>query len=446
MDFVRLLIKACVNSIVEFANLLGCLKVKIDCNEHRIFKAEIDIARRYIWLSSLLKWNKSIYKECFLTTFSLNPTIEMYNRLLEIAQETTTNFCQYHLPLIADQPSYICDICGIEINIEQPESIGNLLALTGEPDSNPPTNDPHYVPGAILDTDWCELAPSIQEDILTLIHSLRNKNLSWSLDWKSIRKICLILMIEENKLALIRQQFEGANDVLKFVRLDTRVYRHLPEQDCPGGVEEGYENYDEESEEETVFVKKLTEIKSEIKGDNLPSTSKEIKKKTKKIKIKELIDTVPKKRGRKLGSKNGVGVKPKYICTRKPGERRGRKPKINLTDPATLPKELLELVNKPIETENEFNYQNFDTSLLEMPQQIIQLYPLTVQHDEPQIQRANSIERVVDDALECINNTLTPTSSILPQTQSSDCVTPEPITTNLNQVVSMGELLQILFY
>lgn len=339
MELVQPILKLCVECIMEQVNLLEALKIRIDCDEHRILSAEIHMSGKYYWLSNLLKWNKNVYKECFLTTFSLNPNYETYSKIVQIAGEVM-NICQYHTALVPDQPVIICEKCGVEINKEQPDNLGALLAITGNPLVNDQTYDPFFVPSTVLDSDWSDIPVELIADITTLINSPRVKNLSWSMSWDILRQNCASLLVVENKLQLLRQQYQRANSSLKFIKLDTRNFHHLPEQDCPGGVENGYED-DEESDEEdivksddpdfkTVEPIKKKKIRTEVKPDVAgPSTGQiDKKKKPKKEVVSTEIDSekLTKKRGRKKGSKNGT-ITSKYICTRKPGERRGRKPK-----------------------------------------------------------------------------------------------------------------------
>lgn len=388
---------------MEEINLYEALKIHNGCDEKRMMKAEIRMSRKYFWLTNLLKWNNNVYKECYLTAFSLNPCQETYDKILQIGLSTgELNTCRYHKPILPDIPTTICDKCGLLINKQKPEDMGALLAITGQPLVDAQTYNPLFVPSTVLDSDWNNIPNELIADITTIISSPRVKTLSWSMDWETLKLNCHHLLHVDNKLELLRQQYPRANASLQYVKLDTRDFHHLPEQEYPGGVELGYED-DEDTEgeendenrlesdpdfksekkkpEKPIKKKKIyTEVKSEVlvsKGPKPidenraePEKKKSAKKKFTEVKSESITNGEPvqynlspeemqkliAKRGRKLGSKNGTGRK--RISTRKPGERRGRKPKDLI----------LPIVPVEIETETtyaDFNYAQFDTSLLE---------------------------------------------------------------------------------
>lgn len=184
----RIILELYINGItMDLNNLenLKCVKA-IDCL--LISEFEKYISQKYIQLSELLKSYKNYVRECLLTAFSLNPCLEIYNKLEKS-------------PLKKNHASA-------------------LFSISGDHYMGFPNYDEYETPNLILDSAFTdEISLTAREDLTRIINLPRIKTLSWSIDWDLLKIECEKLMTGDRKMELIKQNYALANKDLKYCHL-----------------------------------------------------------------------------------------------------------------------------------------------------------------------------------------------------------------------------------
>lgn len=184
----RIILELYINAItMDLNNLenLKCVKA-IDCL--LISEFEKYISQKYIQLAELLKSYKNYVRECLLTAFSLNPCMEIYNKLAKS-------------PLRKNHASA-------------------LFSISGSQYMGFPKYNEYESPNLILDSAFSdEISETAREDLTRIINSPRIKTLSWSFEWYTLKIECEKLMTGDRKMELIKQNYALANKDLKYCHL-----------------------------------------------------------------------------------------------------------------------------------------------------------------------------------------------------------------------------------
>lgn len=184
----RVILELYINGITMDLNNLEILKSVKVFNCLQIIEFEKYISQKYIQLSELLNSYKNYVRECLLTAFSLNPCLEIFNRLARF-------------PLRKNHSAALFSISG-----EHYMSFDNY--------------NEYESPNLVLDSAFSEeISVTVREDLTRIINLPRIKTLSWSIDWSQLKIECEKLMSGDNKLELVKQYYALANNDLKYCHL-----------------------------------------------------------------------------------------------------------------------------------------------------------------------------------------------------------------------------------
>lgn len=162
---------------------------KNDCREdaETLFGFEKKLSDWYFLLALFFEDDFSIKRECILTAYSLNPTESNFEVVSKCNSKDNTN---------NENLSTYC------------------------------------IP------EW------LQSDVQYLLTWPRIKTLSWSKSWLELRAECQIYLQSKKKIERIRMATAAANNDLKNLndKLNYKLYANWKSNNCPGGIEAGFEN------------------------------------------------------------------------------------------------------------------------------------------------------------------------------------------------------------
>lgn len=271
-------------------------KRKLNPEEGGVKSAEIGLAAAFSSLAELVRANVRICRECVLTAFSLNPTKERYDKLVEltalsmeqsikIEPTATSAIGEVSVPspsvTVADYnqammeqhsrgavvgepppgsgggPGGGCD--GADINagsgcsslifasvkeaLEDADSGVDLSDVTnggGEQELGSPCTlsvEEEFSPYSDSAAASLGVSEAVIKDLAVVVHSWRWELLSWKLGWEKLGPLCQRYMAKQEEMRAVTKD-------LLFLNIDYSRFKDMPrpERDEFWGIEKGYEN------------------------------------------------------------------------------------------------------------------------------------------------------------------------------------------------------------
>lgn len=182
-------------------------------------------------LADILKDNVQVSRECALTAFSLDPTlerlriIEEYARLSGIAVLDTGQIweCKLHPPVTStDEICWICNACGkwmCKPNLD--------LHLS--------TN---FALNEALNFETLGISSQLCDDLAVVLNGPRYQLLCWLLRWKDLHRLCEMYLNDMERTKNLVTE-------LKFVEIDYSMFVSVKREpiDEHSGIEKGYEHF-----------------------------------------------------------------------------------------------------------------------------------------------------------------------------------------------------------
>ena len=200
-----------------------------------IKSAEISLATQFSKLSDLVRADVQICKEVALTAFSLHPTKERFEKLVELAV----------LPLKTAPTSASGAVVEGEIGSGK---VGSSVEEDAKQETT--TSASLGVPESVI------------EDIVTVVGNCRWDVLTWRKGWAHLEPLCQRYMAEQDKMTSVTKE-------LNFLEIDYSRFKDIPrpERGQFWGIEKGFEKcldpqYDETAEKNPPPVKAKRQKKS----------------------------------------------------------------------------------------------------------------------------------------------------------------------------------------
>lgn len=235
-------------------------------NAEEILALEKQTSKRYLFLAKFLQAYPKLEQECILTAFSMNPTIECFELVCDLA-ERCQQLIQDHMP--------------------KNESIDALHSITS---SDVLLSSKEYdalqAPNRLLDS-LTGLSEGVRSDLVCLLTMPRIKNLNWLLPWSELKCECESLLVEEKKRQIVEQTTAKANDSLKFINLNYEDYKDFTPHEYPG-IETGYEIYVADSDSCESFTNAyVSDGEGGASTDTAPESKLYIRKVTQRLKARK---------------------------------------------------------------------------------------------------------------------------------------------------------------
>uniref|UniRef100_A0A1Y1N9Y8 Uncharacterized protein n=1 Tax=Photinus pyralis TaxID=7054 RepID=A0A1Y1N9Y8_PHOPY len=188
----------------------------------------------FLKLADVIDHNIRLCRESVLTAFSLNPSQEILDRIVSLANATGYEVvtpvhlwkCDHPPSDSSDEVSYKCSLCGdYKCHIELQSSLKSNTALSD---------------AVQAETD---LSCHLRDDLVVVLSSPRYHFLNWLGTWKNLYQLCVMYLADPDKVKNIITD-------LKFVDIDYSRFlgiKREPEDENANGIERGYEHYLEES-------------------------------------------------------------------------------------------------------------------------------------------------------------------------------------------------------
>lgn len=210
-----------------------------DYNAAKIVELEKTIAPRFLFMGRALCNYPQITRECILTAYSLAPSKELYDAVVNMARKIYTHW------EIADDGSTSGYLENQNDRIETFHVLGDKIPQT--------EYNENEVPSSIFDSILV-LSETVRIAITTLLHTIRLKTLSWADPWPILNQRCRELLNPKRKLSIADKTTAGYNSRLKYLNLNPADYAHLKPREYPG-YEPGYEHYAQiEKEDSSVEI------------------------------------------------------------------------------------------------------------------------------------------------------------------------------------------------
>ena len=200
-----------------------------------IKSAEISLATQFSKLADLVRADVQICKEVALTAFSLHPTKERFEKLVELAV----------LPLKTAPTSASGAVVEGEIGSGK---VGSSVEEDAKQETT--TSASLGVPESVI------------EDIVTVVGNCRWDVLTWRKGWAHLEPLCQRYMAEQDKMTSVTKE-------LNFLEIDYSRFKDIPrpERGQFWGIEKGFEKcldpqYDETAEKNPPPVKAKRQKKS----------------------------------------------------------------------------------------------------------------------------------------------------------------------------------------
>ncbi|XP_044256419.1 uncharacterized protein LOC123006196 isoform X2 [Tribolium madens] len=189
------------------------------------------LANGFSNLADILKDNVQVSRECALTAFSLEPTLDRLRKIEELAKLSGFNVldtgqiweCKLHPPVTsADEISWICNACGkwmCKPNLD--------LRLT--------TN---FALNEALNFEQLGISSQLCDDLAVVLNGPRYHLLSWLLRWEDLHRLCEMYLNDMERTKNLVTE-------LKFVDIDYSMFAGVKREpvDELAGIERGYERF-----------------------------------------------------------------------------------------------------------------------------------------------------------------------------------------------------------
>ena len=205
---------------------------KLIGDKEALKRAEINLAKQISKLADLVRTSIGICKEVALTAFSLDPTQERFDNLVELA--TKIEQASASLPSTSVAQA-VKERSSAKEGLEDANSgldSNDDNDFVEEDEISSQDNDMTYLKS---DAASLGVSESLVEDLVSVVDSSRWRVLSWKRGWPALKTLCHQYLTDQGK-SVVKE--------LKFVQIDHSQYEDGPrmengEYDC---VEKGYEN------------------------------------------------------------------------------------------------------------------------------------------------------------------------------------------------------------
>ena len=272
---------------------------KLNADRNAVKSAEITLATEFSKLAELVRANIRICKEVALTAFSLHPTKERFDKLVELAAlpleqafktepASTCTMGELSLPspsvAISDLTQAVKECHSRGAVVGEPPPGGDIASGSGcssstlasvkealeDADSGVDLSDVTNGAGELGvaspsqddETTYSNSAAaslgvseSVIQDLVNVVSSCRWDVLTWKKGWTDLETLCQRYMAEQEKMRSVTEE-------LNFLNIDYSQFkdRPRPERDEFWGIEKGYEKciepqYDETAERSRPRVK-----------------------------------------------------------------------------------------------------------------------------------------------------------------------------------------------
>lgn len=205
------------------ADLNNLESQKLNQNGEEIKIAEIGLAVAFSKLAEFVRANLRICREIALTAFSLHPTKERFNKLVELVLEQVAKEKSESAIREEGPSTLIKSPCGI---VEKEIKIA----------SNFPLEEETQLPYSDSDATALGLSEPVIRDLASIVHSVRWDVLTWKNGWKELEPLCRRYMVDQENMRSVTKE-------LLFLKVDYNQFKDMPrqERDENWGIEKGYE-------------------------------------------------------------------------------------------------------------------------------------------------------------------------------------------------------------
>ncbi|KAL1493032.1 hypothetical protein ABEB36_011174 [Hypothenemus hampei] len=199
--------------------------------EEKVKLTTARLARSFSNLAELLNNHVKVARECILTAFSLEPTKDRLDQIVEFAKQSGFPVldtgqqwkCRLHPPILStDELAWICPDCGEWMC--KPH-------LTASLQMNTPLQE-------ALQESVLGISEALCDDLVVCVSNPRYQILNWLLSWEDLYRLCILYLNDPEKTKNFVTE-------LKFVDVDYAMFDHIKREpvDEFSGIEKGYEQY-----------------------------------------------------------------------------------------------------------------------------------------------------------------------------------------------------------
>ncbi|CAG2053225.1 unnamed protein product [Timema podura] len=247
------------------------------------------LSKSYINFANLVYEYKEIRRECIITAFSLNPTVECLELLKNSANENLVEgeehnitrenskvnelpICDLHPPYIISNKSHgeLCSQCGEFTGMKKkklkrmPEGVvDGQDVIEDETESETESGDPYTYFIKVLEP--LQLTKDLCHDFISILQNPRDKSFKVIADGTELESICYEYL--NYKRTILKE--------LKYLTIDYKVFDGIPRQEEGTGIEKGYEDFLDSTDSSCKLVHK----------DDVPPVSKRGKPKANEKRI-----------------------------------------------------------------------------------------------------------------------------------------------------------------
>nr|CAD7398630.1 unnamed protein product [Timema cristinae] len=247
------------------------------------------LSKSYLKFANLVYEYKEIRRECIITAFSLNPTVECLELLKNSAnankaegEEHNINrenskvnelpTCDLHPPYIISNKSHgeLCSQCGEFTGMKkkrlkrmQEGVVDGQDVIEEETESETESGDPYTYFIKVLEP--LQLTKDLCHDFISILQNPRDKSFKVIADGTELESICNEYL--NYKRTILKE--------LKYLTIDYKVFDGIPRQEEGTGIEKGYEDFLDSTDSSCKRVHK----------DDVPPVSKRGKPKAKEKRI-----------------------------------------------------------------------------------------------------------------------------------------------------------------
>ena len=214
-----------------------------------------------------------------LAAFSLHPTPERFDKLVELATKVNRVSASLLSPdaVIDDVASGSGQSSNAKEGLEDADSGFDSSAATNEEIADPISSDDDTLMYSKLDADNLGVSESMVVDLGTVVGSCQWRVFSWQKGWPALKTLCEEYLADPEKMRSV------TND-LKFLKLVASHYkkRSTAENDLDECIEKGYEEYVKQSIQYVKANPKHLKKRIASKNSRKPRQGKVSKKKSTK--------------------------------------------------------------------------------------------------------------------------------------------------------------------
>ena len=247
---------------------------RVNADKDALKLAEISLAEQVSNLAELVCASNRICKEVALAAFSLHPTQERFDKLVELATKVNRASASLSSPgaVIDDVASDSGQSSSVKEDLEDADSGFDSSAATNEEEeiADPISSDDDMMYSK-LDADNLGVSESMVEDLGTVVDSCQWRVFSWQRGWPALKSLCQEYLADPGKM-------RSVVEVLKFLKLDKKHYKKgsTAENDLVECIEKGYDK---------TVKRRRKYVKANPKRLKKPIASKNSRKKSEKRQV-----------------------------------------------------------------------------------------------------------------------------------------------------------------